>query len=60
MHFGISIVEARKATDGREQRQLCGHDQVQEEEGRAGRRGAGGNGGDNHHTVSPPVLHQAR
>lgn len=31
MHFGISIVEAREATDGREQRELCGHDQVQEE-----------------------------
>lgn len=39
-------------TVGGEQRELCGHGQD--------RREAGCYGGDNRHTVSPPVLHQAR
>lgn len=44
-------------TVGGEQRELCGHGQDQE--GEAG-EGAGCYGGDNRHTVSPSVLHQAR
>lgn len=38
VHFGISIVEARKPT---EQRELCGHGQVRGEAGRGARRGLG-------------------